>query len=455
MRWLKARLRAVVMRAASGRIDLTRVDKVPDSLGWPLQREGVDPPARLAEIRAAEPVHHLTTFLGMKVWLVTGRDAALEVLGDLRSYSTDIRPYVGKAGAQGGDIGGLGFTDPPDHTRLRKLLTPEFTKRRLRRLEPLIERIVAEQLDEIERVAREGDGVVDLVPTFGFAVPFLVICELLGLADERRETFRELGSARFDVTGGGYGTFGAISGSRRFLMEETARQRVSPGPGLLGQIIREHGDEIDDFDLGGLADGVFTGGMETSAGMLALGTAVLLRTPGAWQRLAEDPAALDPIIEELLRYLSVVQVAFPRFALTDVEVGGQQVRKGDVVMVSLPAASRDTIFSGGPADDGEVVTCPVTGAQLPRPRHDPEAFDPDRPLVSHLAFGHGLHRCVGAELARMELRAAFSAIARRFPDMAVATDRVPDAGLPFHGQSLVFGVDAVPVRPLGDPVPAR
>ena len=122
-----------------------------------------DPSPRVGELRAQDPVSKLVTFLGMDVWLVTGDAEAREVLGDLTSYSTDVRPYYGKSGAENGDIGGLGFTDPPEHTRLRKLLTPEFTMRRLARLKPAIDRIIEHQLDETERVAAENDGVVDLV----------------------------------------------------------------------------------------------------------------------------------------------------------------------------------------------------------------------------------------------------------------------------------------------------
>lgn len=418
-------VRGFVLKQVGGRVDLSKIDRVPASLGWPLEREGIDPPARLEEMRAEHPVGLLTTFLGIKVWLVTGYDAGHEVLVDRGgAYSTDIRPYVGKAGAEGGDIGGLGFTDPPDHTRLRKYLTPEFTRRRLQRLEPLVDAIIERQLDEIEAAARAAeDGVVDLVPLFSFPIPFLVICELLGLSDERRAIFQELGSARFDISSGGIGAFGAISGSREFLLAETARQRHDPGPGLIGQIVRDHGDEISDYDLGGLADGAFTGGMETSAGMLALGSAVLLDHPETWKQLAAGDADVDAVVEELLRYLSVVQVAFPRFATKDVEVAGQQVRKGDVVLVHLPAVDRDPSFGA----------CP-------------HAFDPDREDKSHLAFGHGIHRCVGAELARMELRKAYPALARRFPDLALVRDT---DDLDYFGSSIVYGVERLLVRPLG------
>ncbi|MDT0201081.1 cytochrome P450 [Nocardioides sp. AE5] len=401
-------------------IDLSRLDKVPESMGWPLKRDGFDPTPRIAETRTTEPVHHLTSLMGMGIWLVTGIDEGRAVLQDT-SYSTDIRPYVGARGAADGDIGGLGFTDPPDHTRLRKLITPEFTMRRLARIQPMIDAIIERQLDEIAAAGANGE-VVDLVPTFGFPVPFLVICELLGLPDRDRQTFMDLGSARFDVTQGGTGSLGAISESREFLKEATRKQRLDPGPGLIGQIIRDHGDEISDYDLAGLADGVFNGGMETSASMLAMGTAVLLGDRKSWDRIRTDEASVDPIVEELLRYLSVVQVAFPRFAKQDALVGDKQVRKGDVVLVSLPGVNRDPAFGDAP-----------------------DSFDPDRvPDRSHLAFGHGLHRCVGAELARMELRAAFPKLAQRFPDMELVTSGVDDYG--FRESSIVYGVESVPVR---------
>ncbi|HET8559916.1 MAG TPA: cytochrome P450 [Marmoricola sp.] len=413
---LAAGLRSRLIARAGG-IDLTRLDKVPDHLAWPLQRDGVDPVPRLGELRDREPVARLTSFLGLDVWLVTGDAEAREVLADTTSYSTDIRPYMGRSGsATDGDIGGLGFTDPPEHTRLRKLLTPEFTMRRLARLQPAIDAVVERQLDELT-AALEIDGSVDLAQAFAFPIPFLVICELLGLPDDRREHFRTLASARFDVSGGGMGTIGAISGSREFLLAEATRQRSDPGPGLIGQLVREHGDELNDFDLGGLADGVFTGGLETSASMLALGSAVLLRDRELWGRIAAGAVAVPALVEELLRYLSVVQVAFPRFAKTDLTVAGRRIRKGAVVLVSIPAANRDPRTYAG------------------------DLLDPSAATGSHLAFGHGMHRCIGAELAKMELRAAFPALAGRFPELRLA---VPFEELRFHAMSIVYGVDAVP-----------
>lgn len=405
--------------ARTGGIDLTKLDRIPDKLAWPLLRDGVDPTRRLSETRDSAPVKRLASFMGIEVWLITGYAEAREVLGNVK-HSTDIRPFMGRSGdIESGDIGGLGFTDPPEHTRQRKLLTPEFTMRRLERLKPGIVNIIDAQLDETEALAQQApDGVVDLAQSFAFPVPFRVICDLLGLPGEQREKFRKLGAARFDMSTGVSGSVGAIGGSREFLLAETARQRNDPGPGLIGQIIRDSGHLINDFDLGGLADGAFNGGMETSASMLALGTVVLLQQPGLWQQLAEDPDSAANIVEELLRHLAVVQIAFPRFAKEDTVVGGHTIRKGSVMLVHLPGASRDPRSTGG------------------------EEFCPRAESSQHLAFGHGLHRCVGAELARMELRAAYPALAKRFPNMKLAVD---PSELQFHAKSIVFGVEALPV----------
>lgn len=414
---VKTRIGHLLLARSRKGFSLSTMPFVPSSLKMPLQRDALNPVAELGQRREAEPVSKLARLFGKNIWLVSGYEATQTVLADTASYSNDIRPLVGWDGATAeGDIGGLGFTDPPQHTRLRKILTPEFTMRRLERLQPRIEEIVERQLDAVQAAG----PVADLVQTFAFPIPFSVICELLGLPDDDRAGFQRLGQARFDVSNGGIGVFGAASESRSFLLAATRRQRVNPGDGLLGQIIKEHGDEVDDVELSGLADGVFTGGFETSASMLALGAVVLLQNPDRFASLADDPGDVDSVVEELLRYLTVVQVAFPRFARHDLELFGKKVSAGDVVGCSLSGANRD-----------------------PRLGIDLDTFDPDRRPVSHLAFGHGFHRCIGAELARMELRAAYPALARRFPGMTLAID---PAELKFRGLSIVYGVDAVPVR---------
>jgi cytochrome P450 len=413
---LQHRLGRGALERAMGQGDLSHVRVVPKSLRMPLRRKGVDPVRALGQLREAEPVGRLASFFGRTIWLVTGAEEARAALADPASFSNDIRPLVGAVADGDHDIGGLGFTDAPDHTRLRRILTPEFTVRRLERLRPRIAEIVERQL----QVVQDAGPVVDLVQNFAFPIPFLVICELLGLPDEDREEFHRIGNARFDLTQGGVGAFGAASESRDFLMAATRRQRRSPGNGLLGAIITELGDDIDDHTLSGLADGVFLGGYETTASMLALGTFVLLQDADGRAAMLEGEQSINDAVEELLRYLSVVQVAFPRFARRDMELFGQQIEAGDVVLFSLSGINRDARL-------GDLM----------------DVFDPRRQNIGHLAFGYGFHRCVGAELARMELRAAYPALARRFPDLKLA---VPAGNLEYHAKSIVYGVDSVPVR---------
>ncbi len=412
--------RVAVRRIRRKGIDLSRVAFIPEPTKIPLQRVGTDPVSRIAELRRSGPLYRLPVpFVDFRVWLLTGHEEARSVLTARDRYSTDIRHlFSGDGPATSDDIGGLGFTDPPVHTRLRKIVTPEFTMRRLARLTPIIETIVDEHLDQMETLG----SPVDLAKHLAFPVPFQTICALLGLDYEDRDAFAKLGSARFDATMGG-AAFGAVSMQRTFLFDAVARQREAPGPGLLGQIIREQGDDISDVDLAGLADGIFTGGFETTAGMIALGTIVLLRDPEHATLMRDGtPEQVDRVVDELLRYLSVVQVAFPRFAKQDMELFGQHIRKGDVLLASLSGANRD------PAAFGD----------------QPDGFDPFRvPAIAHLAFGHGIHRCIGAELAKMELRVALPRLLRRFPDLALAK---PEEELSFRQLSFVYGVEELPVR---------
>jgi cytochrome P450 len=403
-------------RVSKKGFDLSKMALLPDSALMPLKRDMLDPVSELGELREQAPVSKLPIPFSVNVWLVTGYEEAKAVLGNAKSYSNDYVNLVGEHGASAShNPGGLGFADPPEHTRLRKLLTPEFTMRRLSRLTPGIKAIIDQQLDEMAA----ADGPVDLVEHFALPIPSLVICELLGVPYDDRDDFQRLSMARFDLFAGATASFGAISESLTYLTEVVKKQRAEPGDGLLGMIIREHGDNVSDQELAGLADGVLTGGFETTASMLALGALVLLQDPDTFKLIHDNDSATHGFVEEVLRYLTVVQVAFPRFAREDTEVGGEKINKGDVVIVSLSAANRD----------------PVLGPGL-------EHVDPHRAPTSHLAFAHGVHRCIGAELARMELRAAYPALLRRFPNMRLAT---PVEDLKYRKVSIVYGVEALPV----------
>jgi len=406
--------RRYLARTQKNGLDLAKL--LPDRTLWPLKRSGLDPVPEMRSVRSQDPVSKLKVPFGASVWLVTGYDEAKTILGRTTGFSNDFTHLIGKTSAVAEqDPGGLGFADPPVHTRLRKLLTPEFTMRRLARLGPRIDAIIADQLDAMAAT----DGPVDLWQAFALPIPSLTICELLGVAYEDRADFQRLSTARFDLFGGAGASLGAISESLGYLHKVVRHQRESPGDGLLGMLIKEHGDEIDDVELAGLADGLLTGGLETTASMLALGALVLLQNPASVGAVAGDTDAVNRFVEELLRYLTVVQVAFPRFATEDLEIAGVRIRSGDIVMCSLSGANRDSVL--GPAM---------------------ESFDPARTPTSHLAFGHGIHRCIGAELARMELRAAYPALVARFPRMRLA---VPAAELSFRPASIVYGLDSLPV----------
>lgn len=414
--------RLVVARTMrGGALDLRALRRMPDRLTFPFRRDGLDPVTEVSELREHAPVARLGDFFGRGVWLVTSYGDTRALLADGTSFSNDLGQFVSQEGRSAEEqIGGLGMTDPPLHTELRRYLTPEFTRRKLARLEPLIEGIVARRLDAI---AAQGPDL-DLVEDFAFPIPFEVICELLGLPVEDRRHFATLGVARFDLSQGGVGSFGAAAASREFLIGAVARQRDEPGPGLIGGLLTEHGDHLDDVTLGGLADGVFLGGYETSASMLGLGAYLVSRDPSARELLLADDGSADRVVEELLRHLTVVQVAFPRFARVDVPLAdGRTIRAGDVVGFSLVAANRDPALTP-----------------------DADTFDPTRAPTRHVAFGHGLHRCVGAELARMELRIALRELVRRFPDLSPTAE--PDE-LEFRKLSAVYGVASLPASLAG------
>lgn len=400
--------------------DLSKMPLSDETL-MPLKRDGLDPVPQLARTREQEPVSKLSLPFGMRAWLVSGYDEAKAVLADAKSFSNDFSNLVGDAGlSEDKNPGGLGFADPPDHTRMRKILTPEFTMRRLNRLTPRIHEIVEQRLDALEAEAERTGGPVDLANVFAWPIPSLVICELLGIPYEDRDEFERLSTARFDLFGGADASLGAISESLTYLHQIVKKQRESPGDGLLGMIVKEHGDKVDDWELAGMADGLLTGGLETTASMVALGALVLLRDPETFALVRDDDSTIDKVVEEMLRYLTVVQVAFPRFARSDIEIGGKTISSGDIVLISLSGANRDSALGA-----------------------DVESFQGIREKSAHLAFGYGVHRCIGAELGRMELRAAYPALVRRFPSMRLAVD--PEE-LTFRKLSIVYGIESLPVH---------
>lgn len=395
------------------------IKRFPDEALLPLRRNGVDPVPELAAVREREPVSRLKMPLGLRGWLVTGHPESREVLSaPVSTFSNDFGHMIGKVGiAAEDDPGGLGFADPPGHTRLRKMLQPHFTARALAQQAPRVRAIIDAAIADVAAAGADG-AVLDLQEHFALQIPSRVIMELLGIDESVRPEFHRLSTVRFNFADGATSSFETMTESINLLRGIVAEQRRAPGPGLIGSILTEFGDDIDDVELAGLADGVLVGGLETTVSMLALGVVVLLQHPEAWNSLRGGDAHVESCVEDLLRHLSVVQVGFPRFVVTDTIVAGKHLFAGDVVIPSLSGANRD-------------------------PRLDAPGFDHTRSPSPHLAFGYGLHRCVGAELARLELRLAYPALARAFPDLRLA---VAPEQLRFRELSIVHGLDELPVR---------
>jgi cytochrome P450 len=390
----------------------------PDDLFMPLTRTGLDPVAELGRRREEQPVSRLDLF-GNTVWLVTRHADVRRVLGDQKTFSNDFANLLAAGGDDAeemglADPGGLGFRDPPEHTRLRALLAPSFSARRLEALLPRIREVVESRLDELEKAGSPAD----LVELFATAVPALVIGEFLGVPRDEQMEFGKLAAGRFDLIESILAPLDSAAASIDYLLGLIARQRSNPGGGLLGRLISENPD-IDDRELAGLADGLLVGGHETTASMLSLGTLVLLTDPERAALVRDEKSDIDRIVEELLRYLTVVQVAFPRFARTGTTIGEQAVAEGDLVLCSLSSADRDAAL--GP---------------------DMDRLDLGRAPTPHLAFAYGIHHCLGAQLARLELRVAFPALLRRFPTLRLAVD---PAEVRYRERSIVYGVEELPV----------
>jgi cytochrome P450 len=383
----------------------------------PFLRTGLDPVPELGALRSELPIHRVELADGPTTWLVTRHREVRAVLSDTTTFSNDLGRLDGspELRAAARNDGGLAFRDPPQHTELRRLLTKEFTTRRLRRLRHRIEQIVTEHLDALEQAGPPAD----LVTAFAVPIPSLVISELLGIPDDERAEFLSHSHDRFDFSAGADASFAAATTSVDHLQQIVARARTHPTDGLLGALVREHADAIGDREIAGLADGLLTGGHDTTSSMLALGALWLLNNPRHAASIRDDDTRVVPFVEELLRYLSVVQVSFPRFARHDTVLAGQPIAAGDMVVCSLVAANRDPDLTARP-----------------------DQADPDHPSTTHLAFGYGPHHCIGAPLARMQLRIVYPALLRRLPTLRLA---IPADELSFRPISLVYGIETLPV----------
>ncbi|AEA24821.1 Linalool 8-monooxygenase [Pseudonocardia dioxanivorans CB1190] len=380
-----------------------------------MRRNEFEPVPELAALRDGPRVARVRTAFGIDVWAVTRHEDVRTVLSDATTFSNtlglarmammDDLSDEERARMRAGNL--LAF-DPPEHTRLRRMLTPEFTIRRMRRLEPRIREIVDEHLDVM---AAKGPPS-DLVADFALPVPSLVICELLGVPYADRDAFQRRTGLLLDMSLPMAERRRVGLESREYMATLVTRAQADPGEDLLGMLVREHGDDLSFDELAGIASLLLVAGHETTSNMLGLGTLALLRHPDQLAIVRDDPAAVEPAVEELLRWLSIVHSGTMKTTTVDTEIGGVAIPKGDTVMCALPAANRD-----------------------PASIDDPERLDVTRGAIGHLAFGHGIHHCLGAPLARMEMRIAFPALLRRFPTLA----EVPGAAA-FRSFHVVYGM---------------
>ncbi|MEO3972421.1 cytochrome P450 [Streptomyces sp. CAU 1734] len=381
------------------------------------------------ELRAAAPLSSYVIGPNESdewVWLATGYAEVRRILGDHTNFSTRRR-----WGAAGPDwrppelVGHLMDYDPPEHTRLRQMLTPEFTVRRLRRLEPGIEEIIEDHLDTVEAT---GPGA-DLMSLFAQPVPGEVLCELIGVPRDDRPEFLRHCHRHLDFSRSRKVRAADGAAFSHYLLSMVARQRKDPDDGFIGALVREHGDRFTDDEMRGVCVLLILAGIDNIEGMFGLGVLAMLENPDQLPLLlgrrdggpAKDGGRLasDRALDELIRYMSVANAPTPRTAVNDVTIGDQVIRAGETVICSLTMANRDPALTSGP-----------------------DRLDLAREPVAHVAFGHGVHHCLGAALARTELRLAYRALWRRFPELRLA---VPAGEVRFYNRALAHGVHRLPV----------
>ncbi|MFE7189539.1 cytochrome P450 [Kitasatospora sp. NPDC057541] len=379
------------------------------------RRDGLHPGSELGEVQRGDAVRRVRDFWLHRVgeyWLVTRHTDVRRVLADQETfamYDPERSPVLPDE---------LLNMDPPEHTRLRHVLTPEFTGRRIRALEPMIRTLAGELVDTME----SRGSAADLMDDFALPLPLGVICGMLGVPDPDQGAFHRWSRTTLDLGLPIEERLAAGRESRAYTASLVAEKRRSPDDGMIGMLVREHGDAVSDSELVGVCELLLLAGHVTVSNTIGLGVLALLSHPEQADRLrnaAEGDPLIDGAVEELLRYLSVSSTALARTARRDTEIGGVPIKAGDQVVCQLPVANRD----------------PVLGVGM-------DLLDIERKPVSHVTFGHGPHRCLGSTLARAELRIALPALLRRLPGLALAC---PVEEVPYRVNNEVYGLHALPV----------
>ncbi len=378
-----------------------------------------------AVLRREAPLVKVRTPAGDPAWLVTRYAQAREVFADPRFGRSHPAPeeasQVSRAAIIAGPTGNYD-TEAADHARMRKMLIPAFSANRMRRLADHVQELTDRCLDEMQAAHDAApEKPVNLHELLAFPLPVLVICELLGVPYEDREQFRDY-SERIGRLDGGQDSQLAMADFMAYMGGLAERKRANPGDDVVSDLVRAQQEDpsFTDQDLARLGAGLLFAGHETTAGRIDLGVLMLLSDLTRRDAFVADPAGqVQATVEEILRMSSPGGIGLPRYAHADVEIGGVMIARGDAVLLTVGPENRDEdVFS------------------------NPDEFDPTRKPNPHIAFGHGGFFCIGASLARTELRVVFTSLFTRFPGLrlAVGVDE-----LDVRSHRVTGGVDQVPV----------
>ncbi|SMD25402.1 cytochrome P450 [Kibdelosporangium aridum] len=359
--------------------------------------ERVDPlrvAPRLRELQSQGAVHRVRTAVGDEAWLVTGHAQVRRLLDDDRLGRGHPVPEtaarMGDSALFGGPLGNFA-TEQADHARMRSLLQPHFSPKRMRALRPRVEALATGLLDEL---AEQGSPA-DLQAAMALPLPILVICELLGVPYEDRDQFQAWTDDAVNTRDRARSEQG-LGSLFEYGQKLVAHKRAGPGDDVISRLCAT--EDVSDVEAAGLSMALLLAGHETTVVQIGMGVLLLLASPEQWRALVNDPGLVPGAVEELLR-ASGKGGGIPRYARTDLEIDGVRVRAGDLVILDNGAANHDpAVFA------------------------EPDQVDIARPAANHLTFGHGARYCIGAPLARIELQVVFTQLAMRFPTLQLAVD---------------------------------
>ncbi|GAA2317159.1 cytochrome P450 [Streptomyces kunmingensis] len=383
-----------------------------------------DPQGLFARLRSSSPVTPVITTEGVRVWLVTRYEDVRAALADPRV----AKDWVAHMTPEDFDINvdpvqayldqHMLNLDPPDHTRLRRLVVKAFTPRRVAALRPRISAVTDELLDAMA----DGPAQTELIEAFAFPLSVTVICELIGIPVGDRASFRAWSETLLSSRGTRKEARAAAVAMYEYFTGLVTQRRTQPADDLLSALIaaRDSGDSLSEHELLSMMFLLLVAGHETMLNLITNGTLALLTHPGELKRLRDDPALLPSAVEELLRYANPLNHATERFTLEPVTIGGVTVPAKEWVMLASASANWD-----------------------PTRFPDADRLDVDRDRSGHLGFGHGIHYCLGAPLARLEGEIAFGSLLARFPELRLA---VPESVLRWRPSSLIHGLEGLPVR---------